>query len=387
MIRRGLADRLGISRGATAAIATIVAVGIATSLVTPLVSLTLASRGVSERTIGAVIATYAIAMLIASPHTAWIAIRLGAANAMVAITCFGALLIPLVWLIEGVGWMFPIMFLYGGCIALCFTLSEFWIAANTPEGSRGFVIGIYATLLALGFAVGPAVIALLGSSTIHPFVIGSTLMVLAALPAFLARHASPEVHEQPTVRFSTFILAVPVATIGALTFAVGETGGFAFLPLWGDHLGFSPTLAALLISAMTLGNVAFQIPLGMLSDRMDRRLILLGCALLGALGMLIAWSISASPLALVVVLFLWGGATAGIYTVGLAHLAARFSGSDLAGANAAFVFCYALGMLAGPLAIGDAMARAPLSGFPLIMGLAFTGYAVVVAIQIVRRRS
>ena len=383
--RRGALARHGLTGGAMAAIATIVTVGIATSLMTPLVSLTLASRGISERTIGAVVSTYAIAMLFATPHAAGIAARFGAANAMVALTCVAALLIPFVWLTDGVGWMFPIMFVYGVCIALCFTLSEFWIAAKTPDRSRGFVIGLYATLLSLGFAVGPAVIAALGVATAYPFLIGSALMILAALPAFLARRSSPVIHERPKVRFSTFIFAAPVATLGAFAFAVGETGGFAFLPLWGDRLGFSPATAALLISAMTLGNVAFQIPLGILADRMDRRLLLLACGAAGALGMLIAWSVSTSLPALVAVLFLWGGATAGIYTVGLAHLASRFSGADLAGANAAFIFCYALGMLAGPLAIGDAMSRAPIAGLPIVMAAVFCAYAIIVALRIARR--
>ena len=130
---------------------------------------------------------------------------------------------------------------------------------------------------------------------------------------------------------------------------------------------------------MTLGNVAVQIPIGMLADRFDRRLLLLGCALVGSAGMLVAWLVAGSVAALMAVLFVWGGATAGIYTVGLALLASRYSGPDLAGANAAFVFCYALGMLTGPLMIGDAMARAPLAGLPLILGAVFAIYAFVVA--------
>ena len=86
---------------------------------------------------------------------------------------------------------------------------------------------------------------------------------------------------------------------------------------------------------------------------------------------------------LVAALFLWGGATAGIYTVGLAHLASRFSGADLAGANAAFVFCYALGMLVGPLAIGDAMARAPIAGaYRSLLGVVFCAYTIIVALRI-----
>ena len=53
----------------------------------------------------------------------------------------------------------------------------------------------------------------------------------------------------------------------------------------------------------------------------------------------------------------WGGSVAGLYTVGLSHLGSRLSGSDLAAANAAFVFCYAVGTVAGPQAIGARAAR------------------------------
>jgi hypothetical protein len=53
-----------------------------------------------------------------------------------------------------------------------------------------------------------------------------------------------------------------------------------------------------------------------------------------------------------VILLFWGGSVAGLYTVGLAHLGDKLHGSDLASANAAFVFCYALGMLVGPQTIG-----------------------------------
>ena len=139
---------------------------------------------------------------------------------------------------------------------------------------------------------------------------------------------------------------------------------------------------------MVLGNVVFQIPLGLVSDRLDRRLVLFVCAIVGTVGLPVAWSVGDTTLPLMAVLLVWGGASAGIYTVGLAHLASRFSGADLASANAAFVFCYALGMLIGPAAVGDAMARAPVLGFPVVLASAFAVYAAIVAARIfvARRR-
>lgn len=376
--------RFGLTRGTTAAITTIVSVGIAVSLMAPLVSLTLASRGVSERTIGMVVAVYAGAALFAAPVTTRIASRFGTANSIATATAIAALLMPFVWFVEPILLLLPVMFVYGACVSMCFTLSEYWITAATPAARRGIIVGIYATLLSVGFAIGPAIIVLLGTSSAAPFLVGSGVLMLAAVPVLLARDVSPDFGERATRRFSTFLFAVPVATLGAFVFAMGESGSFAFLPLWGSHLGLSVAASTLLVSAMTLGNVAFQIPLGMLADRINRRLILLVCAAVGVAGMALAWVVSESPLLLGTVLFIWGGATAGIYTVGLAHLASRFSGAELAGANSAFVFCYALGMLVGPLTIGDAMERAPVAGLPIVLGAAFAIYFIIVGRRLLR---
>jgi MFS family permease len=362
-----------------------VAVGIAVSLLPPLLALTLAQRGVSERAIGFLVATIALASLCATPFASRIAARFGTANVIAAVTPLAAILMIVVWFISDIRLLIPTIFLYGAAIAIAFTLSEYWIVAATPDRRRGFVMGLYATILSIGFAIGPAIVALAGANSIRPFLIGATLMGLSALPALAARGVSPKFEAAARHRFTVYIFAVPTATLGVFAFAVAESSSFAFLPLWGTHLGFGLATAPLLASAMTLGNVAFQIPLGLLADRIARRPLLLACGLMGAIGMALAWLASGSAAQLVAILFVWGGATAGIYTVALAHLASRFSGADLANANAALVFCYALGALTGPAMVGDAMARTPTAGLPLVLGFVFVAYSLIVAFRMARR--
>lgn len=375
-------SHLGLSRGAVAAMATMVTVGIAVSLLPPLLSLNLAARGVSERTIGLLVATIALASLAITPFASAIAGRFGVAQVIAGCTLFAALVMPSVWFIDSMAPLFPLAFLYGAAMTLCFTLSEYWINATTPDHRRGLVMGIYATVLSLGFALGPAIISILGSSSLRPFLVGAVIMLVSALPALSARKSAPNFSGESRRPFAAYILAIPVATLGVFVFAMSEQSAFAFLPLWGRHLGLHAEGAVLLTSAMVLGNVVFQIPLGLLADRFDRRAMLFGCGLVGALGMIAAWSVSGALLPLMAVLLVWGGATAGIYTIGLAHLASRFTGVELASANAAFIFCYALGMLVGPVISGDAMARAPVSGLPLVLGSAFAVYAAIVATRI-----
>jgi MFS family permease len=333
-LRAGLGwfGRLGLTRGAVAAMATMVTAGIAISLLPPLLSLNLAECGVSERTIGLLVATIALASLAVTPFVSHIACAFGVVRVIAVCTVLSALVMPVVWLIEDVALLFPLAFFYGSAVTLFFTLAEYWINAVTPNHRRGLVMGIYATVLSLGFAVGPAIISLLGTSSLRPFLVGAAIMLLSALPVLAARGASPDFHDAPRQRFAAFIFAVPVATVGVFVFAMAEQSGFAFLPLWGRHLGMQAQQAVLLTSAMVLGQVVLQIPIGLVADRIDKRTVLLGCALVGAVGMGVAWAASGSTVLLMLVLSVWGGATAGIYTVGLAHLASRFSGGNLASA-------------------------------------------------------
>ncbi len=287
--------RTGLTRGAIVAISTIVPVGIAIGLFPPLLALTLSDRGVSERTIGFLVASMAVAVLFATPQASRIGRRFGIGITIGATILSAAALVPVFWLFETITVLFALAFLYGCATSICFTLSEYWINAATPSKRRGLVMGIYATLLSIGFAIGPGILVILGTDSIRPFLAGSFVLCLSAIPASIGRRRAPGFRDQTMPKFLPFIFAVPAATLGALTFAAAESGGFSFLPLWGKHLGFPAIVLPLLASAMTLGNVVFQIPLGMLSDRVDRRFVLLVLGLVGALGMAAAYAASGLP--------------------------------------------------------------------------------------------
>ena len=81
-------------------------------------------------------------------------------------------------------------------------------------------------------------------------------------------------------------------------------------------------------------------------------------------------------------LFVWGGVVAALYTIGLAHLGSRLTGRDLASANAAFVFCYGIGMLVGPQAIGICMDLFGTDGFAYSLALFFALYIALAAARI-----
>ncbi len=281
-------------------------------------------------------------------------------------------------------WMwFPLRAILHIALTVLFILSEFWISTSAPPHQRGFVLGIYATVLSLGFAGGPWLFAQIGSQGFLPFGVTFGLVIVAAIPVLAAWRESPKIHtrEAGASGFLRFIWLVPTATAAVLVFGAVETGGFALFPVYGARIGYSEADAALLLSMIGLGNVLLQIPLGMLSDRIsDRRHLLLGCAIVGLLGTVLMPFLAFDWHLMAALLFVWGGVVAALYTIGLAHLGSRLSGHDLASANAAFVLCYGLGMVLGPQAIGIAMDIFGANGFSWALALFFGLYIAVAAV-------
>jgi MFS family permease len=369
-----------------AAIAAISAVGIAIGLGMPLLSIILDSQGYSPTMIGLNTAVAGFASIAAAPFATPIASRLGVANTMLCMIAIGAAAFMGFFFATQFWMWFPLRLALHFAITVLFILSEFWITASAPPARRGLVLGIYATVLSLGFAAGPLIFAVLGSQGILPFLVTFIVVAAAGIPIWIARRQSPDIGAPSRGGpFVAYIFMVPMATAAVLVFGAVETGGFALFPVYGARIGYTEAESALLLTAVGLGNVLLQIPIGLLSDRMrDRRHLLVICAAIGLAGMIVLPYVTASWTLTAGLLFLWGGVVAGLYTIGLAHLGSRLTGRDLAAANAAFILCYGVGMLGGPQAIGIGMDAFGPHGFSHALAAFFVGYLVLAAARLAR---
>jgi MFS family permease len=174
-----------------AALAAITAVGIAIGLGLPLLSIILEKRGVSSSMIGLNSAMAGVAAMVAAPLSTMIAQRLTVVTTMV-LSIVAASVSALGFYYAEALWMwFPLRIVFHGAITILFVLSEFWINTAAPPSRRGLVLGIYATVLSLGFAAGPLIFSLIGSEGILPFLIGAGIILLAAVPIIMARKENP----------------------------------------------------------------------------------------------------------------------------------------------------------------------------------------------------
>lgn len=368
--------------GLAAAIGAISAVGTSLSLGMPLLAVILEQRGHSGSVIGLVTVAAGVAALLSTPFVPLLTRRFGAAWVLLMAVVLGTATFPLFYVFDSIAVWFVLRFIFSLCLNTAFIVSEFWINALAPAAKRGFVMGVYATILSVGFAAGPAILSVVGSEGWLPFAIGTGLMAASVVPIIAGFKADPPMHEGTGGNFLHFLTVVPLATLAAFTVGAVESSVMSFSPVYGLRLGYSEQVAALLVMAAALGNIVAQLPLGMLSDRMDRRRLLLYVALGGIASALVTAAVSSDWRLLMPVIGLWGGLVSGLYAVGLTHLGARLSGADLASANAAFVFMYSAGMLVGPGLTGVGMDVMGPQGLVVVTVVILVGYAAFAARRI-----
>lgn len=371
-----------------AAIASISAVGTGIGLSFPLLTLLMEQRDIPASIIGANTAIAGIGAMVSVPFVTPIARKLGVVNTMLASIVVTVICLFGFYATAYMPAWFILRFIFSCALTCTFILSEFWINSASKDTSRGLILGIYATFLSLGFAFGPGILSIIGTSGILPFMFGGGIIIIATLPAWVARQGQPEMERTgKTPSIIPYIFIVPLATMAGFVFGATEQIELAFLPVFAIRSGYDEQVAALLLTIVGLGNVALQIPLGIWSDRVkDRRTVLLFCTLAGLAGAILIPLTVHVGWALSIVLFIYGGIISGMYTVGLAHMGSRLKGTDLAQANAAFVLCYGLGMTLGPQAAGILIDSFGPNGFGISLFIFFGFYLAIYTIRVGRKQ-
>ena len=321
----------------------------------PLVPLALERQGYDKLTIGIVSACWAIGMLSFGTRIPALAARFGAVPAIVGAVVIGALIHASYTITSGpVAWAI-LNFLHGVIGGVPWVISEIWMNVVVEEKHRGRVMGIYSGMVALGMALGPLVLQVVGVYGPVPFLTGAALSLLVAVPLVPSWSTAPRIRVDAASGFGAVVVLAPLAMFAAFACGLGEQVAFSFLPVYAVGAGISADTGALWLSAFVMGNVILQWPIGWLADHADRRLVLAGCTLASALLVLALAVIPAQWVGTVGVVALWGGVSFAIYPVGLALLGQRFRGGDIARANTAFSMIYIVGGLVGRPLAGAAM--------------------------------
>src|SRR5262249_44664240 len=213
------------------------AIGLQAGVTMPLVPLALEQQGHDKLTIGVVSAAWAIGMLAFGTRIPQLAARFGAVPAIVGSGVIGAFINCAYTVTSGrIAWA-VLSFLHGVIGGVPWVVSEIWMNVIVEENRRGRVMGIYAALVALGLALGPLVLQVVGVYGPTPFLTGAGLSLLVALPLLPHWRPAPLIRVDSSSGFSTVVVLAPLAMFAAFACGFGEHVAFSFLPVYAVGAG------------------------------------------------------------------------------------------------------------------------------------------------------
>jgi MFS family permease len=337
----------------------------------PLIALVLSRAGSSSFAVGAVTAASLIAVILLGPFYPAVISRLGLKKCIVAGVCSAALVLILMPAWPDVAFWVVLRFITGCALGLSWIASEVWMNSISGDDSRGTVMGIYGTVFSAGVMLGPALLEWTGTRGALPFAVGSVCLLLTLVPLAVMRRVRGSAQAfTPMRKLAVTVRRAPMVMLAALVAGLVESAELTLLPLFGVHAGFPERGALLLVTVFMAGNVVLQAPIGMLADRLGRRLMLGVCALLSCIGPLLLLPWLATPALLWPLIFVWGGTLYAFYSQGVAILGQEYAAADLPTANTVFVMIYCLGGVIGPSVGGLAMDLWPDHGLQSLLSAA-----------------
>lgn len=352
-------------RALSAAIVSVTVFGLSIGQGGPLLSLLLERRGTDATLTGLNAASTFVGVLLGPLLTPRSVRAIGIRNFLLLCFALEASIGPLLKLFDTFSAWFALRMLLGMIGSSIFTASEALINLLAGAAGRGRVVGLYAAALSLGFSVGPLLLVLTGIDGWLPFIANAAITSVAMLPLFRIGGAVRGFGRERGMNPLVVFVRAPFVVSTVAMFGLFEAAMLVLLPIWGVRLGLSNSFAAATLSAVYIGSVTLQVPIGWLADTLGRLPALRLCGIIGLVGALVL-SGAGSVLSvergnwaefsiLFGLLFFWGGIAASIYPLALSLAGDLFRSADLVAVNAAIIMAYGLGSLAGPTLGGAAM--------------------------------
>jgi MFS family permease len=368
-------------------------VGLSMGATLPLVSLRLHETGASTLLIGLISAIPAAGMILAALLTHPLSARFSGRHLYLGCFALSAVSVAALEVFpDSLAWLLLARLLLGVAMGIAVILGESWVNELCEERRRGQIVALYAASFTGFQLAGPALISLLGAQSpwLVILVSAANLVALLLIWLYLPSQAPQESGDEGrSFSLMGFIKVAPALCIGVLFFAFFDAVVLSLFPVYASGHGYALGVAALMASIILGGDMLFQVPLGWLSDRLDRRSLHLLCGVLTlGIGSALPWLMGHAEL-LWPALMLLGAAAGGIYTLALVLIGQDFRGTDLVTANACVGMLWGIGSLSGPLLSGALMSTGP-HGLPLTLCLAasvFVGAAMLSLGRIRRARA
>jgi MFS family permease len=294
--------------------------------------------------------------------------------------------------------------LSGFCFAGLYMVIESWLNESAENSNRGQIFSTYMVINLTAVTLGQLVLPLGDPARFELFAVTAIAVALALVPVGLTTSTAPQPVRHVQLRLGRLYRMSPVGLAGCffVGLANGAFGGLG--AVFADAIGMSNTGIALFMSAALIGGALVQLPLGRLSDRIDRRqVIALSCGFAMIFGLMLAalgdghdsspvlglgWLTERlHPAVLIAVVALYGGFAYPLYGLCVAHTNDFVTREEFIEASSGLLLTWGIGASIGPLLAALAMEQVGLGGLFLYTALVHSAFALVTLYRMTRREA
>jgi len=270
-------------------------------------------------------------------------------------------------------------FLTGAAICGLYTVIESWLNSQSTAGTRGRILALYTIIVLGSMLAGQFLINVGPAQGSVAFTLAALFLALSIIPVGMTRRMAPTPLQSATFRFSLLYKRSHSAFAGALMSGLVVGSFWSLGALFASRYSDSQADVTWFMSAAIAGGALLQYPIGWLSDRIDRRYVLMWLCLTGAASS-IGVALTAQHPAFLLVVFLFGATLMPIYALSLATAADVSSSEEFVEIGTSVLLLNALGAALAPLPLGQVMSLFGPSALFLAFGatcLVFAGLFLV----------
>lgn len=275
----------------------------------------------------------------------------------------------------------------GFSFAGVYITAESWLNASSTNETRGQALSAYMIMQMLGIIAAQGLLNFRDPGGYDLFVIASIAVSLAFTPILLSAGQAPPFERIKPLPMRRLFKASPLACVGMFLMGGVFAAQFGMSAVWGSEVGLSVKNLSIFVGSIYVGGLVLQYPIGWLSDRLDRRQVIMALAAIGGAVTLVGATLPLTMVLLITIGFLSGGVANPLYALLVAYVNDYLEEAEMAGASAGLMFINGLGAIGGPVATGWFMHRFGPSGYFLFMAILFFGITTYALWRMSRRRA
>jgi MFS family permease len=355
---------LAAVRGCWALLLGIALIMLGNGLQGSLLGLRASVEGFSTATIGIVMTGYYAGFLVGSVMVPKLLKNVGhirvfaalASLASVSVLVHPVFLLPFTWVL--------LRLVTGFSYAGLYVVAESWLNDVATNETRGQLLAIYMVIMLAATGAGQFLLNLSSPGGMELFILISVLVSLAVVPISLTVSPGPRFDAPEHIGIGALYRASPLGVVGAMGTGMNFGAIFGMGAVYGNDIGLPVSWIAYFMASIYFGGMLLQWPIGRLSDRMDRRQVILGVTLVASVAALLAVFVAEhSRVGLLALIGLFGGMSLPLYSLFIAHTNDHLRNEQRVAASATLVLTGGLGAIMGPTLCASVMSLLGPSGF------------------------